>query len=307
MGCEVYANSNEIACKAGDGKVIAAFPDVCLSPPSPPAGPIPIPYPDTSFSKDMKNGSKTVKIKGKEIMLKDKSFYKTSPLGDEAATKTLGQGVINHTITGKTYFIMWSMDVKIEGMNVDRHCDLTTSNHASPMANEAAALVNLSSTAREKVKKDICPCCDGPIHSKGEMITEDQFYGLEDYQCKNGNTVSGLTDKQKQGRELMRKKCPGLFGEGDCKLYFITTPEEKDDIDKTWKSSKGKASRANIGAKADEKVSHRTARAAGGCPIGKGNLTKASDLSDECKKWEKTMGTYQAKRIQALREACQSS
>ena len=87
MGCEVYANDDEIACKAGDGKVLAAFPDVCLSPPSPPAGPIPVPYPDTSFSKDMKNGSKTVKIKSKEVMLKDKSFYKTSPLGDEAATR----------------------------------------------------------------------------------------------------------------------------------------------------------------------------------------------------------------------------
>lgn len=32
MGCEVYANGDEIACKAGDGKVIAAFPDVCLTP-----------------------------------------------------------------------------------------------------------------------------------------------------------------------------------------------------------------------------------------------------------------------------------
>ena len=94
MGCDVYANSDEIACKAGDGKVIAAFPDVCLSPPSPPAGPVPIPYPNTSFSKDMKNGSKTVKINKKEVMLKDQSFYKTSPLGDEAATKTLGAGVI---------------------------------------------------------------------------------------------------------------------------------------------------------------------------------------------------------------------
>ena len=133
MGNEVFANGNEIACKSGDGKVIAAFPDVCLSPPSPPAGPIPVPYPDTSFSKDMKNGSKKVKINGKEVMLKDKSFYKTSPLGNEAATKSLGAGVVSHVITGKTYFVAWSMDVKFEGQNVDRHIDLTTSNHASPM------------------------------------------------------------------------------------------------------------------------------------------------------------------------------
>ena len=136
MSNEVFANGNEIACKSGADKVIAAFPDVCLSPPSPPAGPIPIPYPNTSFSKDMKKGSKSVKINGKEVMLKDQSFYKTSPLGNEAATKTLGAGVISHVITGKTYFVAWSMDVNFEGKNVNRHLDLTTSNHASPMANE---------------------------------------------------------------------------------------------------------------------------------------------------------------------------
>src|SRR5579863_3442126 len=131
MSKEVYADGNEIACKAGDGKVIAAFPDVCLSPPSPPAGPVPVPYPDTSYSKDMQEGSKTVKIGDDEVMLKDKSYYKTSPLGDEAATKSLGAGVVTHVITGTTYFAAWSMDVKFEGENVDRHIDITTSNHAS--------------------------------------------------------------------------------------------------------------------------------------------------------------------------------
>ena len=47
-------------------------------------------------------------------MLKDKSFYKTSPLGNEAATKSLGAGVVSHVITGKTYFVAWSMDVKFD-------------------------------------------------------------------------------------------------------------------------------------------------------------------------------------------------
>jgi hypothetical protein len=81
------------------------------------------------MSSDMQSGSKTVKIKGGEIMLKDQSFYKTSPLGDEAATNGLGANVMSHTITGKTYFVAYSMDVKFEGANVDRHMDMTTSNH----------------------------------------------------------------------------------------------------------------------------------------------------------------------------------
>jgi uncharacterized protein DUF4150 len=129
MSCDVFANNNEISCKSGSNKVIAEFPDVCLSPPSPPAGPIPVPYPNTSFSKDMQDGSRTVRINGKELMLKDKSFYKTSPLGDEAATQTFGANVLSHTITGKTYCLSWSMDIKVEGENVDRHMDMTTSNH----------------------------------------------------------------------------------------------------------------------------------------------------------------------------------
>src|SRR5579872_355636 len=127
----VFANGLAIACKTGDSKVIAAFPDVCLTPPPPPAGPIPVPYPDTSFSKDMQSGSKTVQIGGDEVMLKDQSFYKTSPLGDEAATNSQGASVVTHVITGKTYFAAWSMDVKFEDSNVDRFTDLTTSNHAS--------------------------------------------------------------------------------------------------------------------------------------------------------------------------------
>lgn len=152
MGCEVYANNNEIACKAGGNKVIGDMPDVCLSPPSPPAGPVPVPYPNTSFSKDMKGGSKKVKIKGKEVMLKDKSFYKTSPLGNEAATRSFGGNVVSHVITGKTYFLAWSMDVKFEGKNVDRHLDITMSNNASTGSTTAPG-ASLAEMTKHKISE----------------------------------------------------------------------------------------------------------------------------------------------------------
>jgi hypothetical protein len=157
MGCDVFANGDEIACKAGAGKVIASFPDVCLTPPPPPAGPIPVPYPDTSFSKDMQEGSKTVQIKDDEVMLKDQSFYKTSPLGDEAATNGQGANVITHVITGKTYFIAWSMDVKFEGQNVDRHSDMTTSNHASQPAGAVVPNANFATLGMTTYENQTCP------------------------------------------------------------------------------------------------------------------------------------------------------
>jgi hypothetical protein len=134
MGTNVYANKRGISCKAGVGMSICAFPDVCLSPPSPPAGPVPIPYPNTALASDTTSGSKKVKISKKEVTLKNKSYFKKST-GDEAATKSFGMGVVTHQIQGKVYFNSWSMDVKIEGKNVDRHLDLTTNNHMSPPGN----------------------------------------------------------------------------------------------------------------------------------------------------------------------------
>ncbi|MCB1986336.1 MAG: DUF4150 domain-containing protein [Burkholderiales bacterium] len=131
MANEVYANGRELACKAGSGKTIAAFPDTCFTPPENPATPpgVPVPYPNTGKASDTTKGSKKVMISGKEIMLKDSSYFKTS-MGDEAGSAAK-KGVVTSKNTGKVYFQAWSMDVKFEGENVDRHLDMTTNNHAS--------------------------------------------------------------------------------------------------------------------------------------------------------------------------------
>lgn len=128
MSKNVFANGNEISAKADGNKSMCAMPDVCLSPPSPPAGPIPIPYPNTSFAKDTSDGTKTVKIGGKEAGIKNKSNYKKS-VGNQPATRNFGMGVISHKIEGKLKHAAWSFDVKFEGSNVIRHMDMTTHNH----------------------------------------------------------------------------------------------------------------------------------------------------------------------------------
>jgi len=75
-----------------------------------------------------------VQIGGDEVMLKNKSSFKQSN-GDEAATKSLGMGVVTHQIQGKVNFCAWSMDVKFEGENVPRHLDLTGHNEMSDPPN----------------------------------------------------------------------------------------------------------------------------------------------------------------------------
>ncbi|KQP22422.1 DUF4150 domain-containing protein [Pseudorhodoferax sp. Leaf267] len=136
MGSNVFANGREISAKADGNKSIAAMADVCLSPPSPPAGPLPLPYPNFSEASDTADGSKTVKIGGQEVGQKDKSNYKKSK-GNEAATRSFGMGVVTHTIQGKTQHSAWSFDVLIEGENAIRHMDLTTHNHGSNPFNMA--------------------------------------------------------------------------------------------------------------------------------------------------------------------------
>jgi len=151
MANGVFANGREIACKAGAGKSICAMPDVCLSPPTPPAGPIPIPYPNTGMASDTDGGSKNVKISGDMVMLKNSSSFKQSS-GDEAATKSQGMGVMSGGIQGPVYFMMWSMDVKIEGENAVRHMDMTTGNHASPQGNAAVPWLFQDTAAIENIK-----------------------------------------------------------------------------------------------------------------------------------------------------------
>jgi len=183
MPHEVYANGNEIAGKAGANKSIARFPDVCMSPPGPPAGPIPVPYPDTSLSSDLKEGTTTVKLGGSPAALAQQSYYQPSALGNEAATRAWGMNVVTHQITGKTYFQAWSMDVQMEGKNVCRHMDITTSNHASSGTTTSPNVTTEAETVA-LIKAGKCPCCQGPLHDNqkddtGRPLTrknQDDYY-----------------------------------------------------------------------------------------------------------------------------------
>ena len=124
----VYANGREISGKATPNKTIAAFPDVCLSPPSPPAGPIPIPYPLTGMASDTTDGTSSVYIKGKEAGKKNGVKY-SKVTGNEPATNSFGANIVSHKITGPLRFAAYSFDVMLEKGGAERFMDLTTQNH----------------------------------------------------------------------------------------------------------------------------------------------------------------------------------
>jgi hypothetical protein len=140
MGCTVFAESMGLFHKGSDGKGIAPG-DVCLTPPPPPTGPMPVPYVNTLQASDLTKGSKRVKVQGNPTALEDKSEVSTS-MGDEAGTQ--GGNVITHKTKGKGYFKLWSFTVKIEGMGVCRHGDMMGQNCTSdpPGCVDAQALVD---------------------------------------------------------------------------------------------------------------------------------------------------------------------
>lgn len=131
----VFANGLEVACKAQANKVIAAFPDVCFTPPENPATPpgVPVPYPSFGFDSDTTSGTSTVKIGGKTITQKNKSYY-SKTTGTEAGCAAK-KGVITSKNTGKEYAEAWSSNVKADGEPVSRMTDVSTNNHASPVGN----------------------------------------------------------------------------------------------------------------------------------------------------------------------------
>ncbi len=131
----VFANGLEVSCKAQNNKVIAAFPDVCFTPPENPATPpgVLVPYPSFGMDSDTAKGTGTVKIGGKTISQKNKS-YCTKTTGTEAGCAAK-KGAITSKNTGKKYANAWSGNVKAEGEPISRFSDICTNNHASPGGN----------------------------------------------------------------------------------------------------------------------------------------------------------------------------
>ncbi|MBS9782946.1 MAG: DUF4150 domain-containing protein [Pasteurella sp.] len=162
---EVFVNGLEVACKAADGKSVAAFPDPCWSPPFPSAGPIVIPYANTAYAKNLTNATKTVMITGKPVAQKDKSYFKTST-GNEAATNAFAKGYMSHVIKGKAYFRSWSMNVFVEGYNVCRHTDGMTHNHGSTTNTAYWHYLDTASPSGvcEKNARKISKACGEEIH-----------------------------------------------------------------------------------------------------------------------------------------------
>lgn len=126
-----------------NGVAAATTPNVCKMP-GPPAPFVATPLPNIGKSGQApKKFSKRVRIGGKAVAIRGASF---GSQGD-AASKATGGGLVSSNTHGPTKFVgLGSMDVKVEGKNVQLHGDPMVNNcgpsGSPPNAATAAGVVN---------------------------------------------------------------------------------------------------------------------------------------------------------------------
>lgn len=235
MSNQVYANMMEVSCKASAGKSICAFPDVCFTPPQTPATPpgVPIPYPNTGMASDCTDGSTSVKISGEEVMLKNKSYFKKSS-GDEAGAAPK-KGVVTSKNSGKVYFTMWSMDVKVEGENVVRHLDMTTHNHASQGPNttpwphiDEQTMAAGGGACKDDVDREKSECSEAGYAPYGEKdVCKDAGLSGGVVQSKSEAAVAGFASPAAWADDASKKSAANkCLAARRCRLAPYDAPKD---------------------------------------------------------------------------------
>jgi uncharacterized Zn-binding protein involved in type VI secretion len=190
MSCTVFAENMGLFHKGSGGKGVAPG-DVCLTPPPPPAGPVPVPYVNMLQASNLAKGSKSVKIQGEPTALESQSNVSTSN-GNEPGSQP-PKGVVTATNKGKGSFKLWSFTVKVEGKGVCRHGDMMGQNHMSDPPNciDAAALTKFEAALKKLgVLDEPCPPYKRSSHApkpdpQPEQI--DAVNGKPCWECKKVN------------------------------------------------------------------------------------------------------------------------
>jgi uncharacterized Zn-binding protein involved in type VI secretion len=131
MGVSVSVNPPKTpVTENSSGIKPAALPNVCKMP-GPPAPFVPTPLPNIGKSADSPSGySETVTMMGKKVALKGASFKST---GDVASQGT-GGGIVSASTQDVTEFVgPGSLNVKVEGKNVQLLGDVMTNNKKNTM------------------------------------------------------------------------------------------------------------------------------------------------------------------------------
>jgi hypothetical protein len=206
----VSVNPPKTPVTAGSTGIAAAtVPNVCKMP-GPPAPFVPVPLPNIGKSGDSpKDYSTTVKIEGNKVAIKGATF---NSMGD-MASKALGGGLVSMNTHGPTSFVgPGSMDVKIEGKNVQLLSDPMLNNNgpSGNPPNAATMLGVLQMTGVTAVLGDECPLCNKAPH---EPLKE-----TKETKADAGNLAQNYdTRREKLSPNNSNYKRPTMLGVVYCK------------------------------------------------------------------------------------------
>jgi len=211
----VFVNGRSVIGKHPAGMGVA-FPDICLTP----AGPslVPVPYPNVVQAKDLKDGTKQVKVMGGPAMTKASHIARST--GNEAGT---GGGVVTGGKKGKAYVLTTSLNVRFEGELVVRHLDLLTHNHTGQMpGNTPPAPIIGAMAAAGADGSTSGDCCQGQAQ-KAERECQCSEVIDEPYVNKKGETKTrkkriNCTEECRKAQKctLVTKKNDKTACCGDC-------------------------------------------------------------------------------------------
>jgi hypothetical protein len=135
MAVTINVNGLTLCHKGSNGISTATVPDVCKTPS--PGGPVPIPYPNVAMSSDLAKGTTTITADGGNMCANYGSEFSVST-GDEPGT--VG-GVKSSVFKKEATWILYSVDVKLEGKGACRLTDKMFHNHQNTV--NAAGLVQI--------------------------------------------------------------------------------------------------------------------------------------------------------------------
>lgn len=228
MSNTVFAESMGFFHKASGGTGVAPG-DVCLSPPPPPGGPMPVPYVNALSAGDLAKGSRTVSVQGEPTALENSSEVATSS-GDEAGTQ--GGGLITHKTKGKGTFKLWSFIVKAEGKGVDRHGDMMGQNEMSDPPNCVDAKAEVNFKRRKHITTELCEePYDEEKHRPPITAKQDEaVYGQTCWECQR-EMDEGLKPRTPEGRWKPKHLYKGKWKGRDKEAM---TPDHQPPLVVAW-------------------------------------------------------------------------
>ncbi len=234
MGNTVYAMTMGLFHKKSGGKGMGPV-DTALTPPPPPAGPLPVPYINIMIANDLKKGTTTVKIQSSPTAIEDASKVKPTS-GDEAATQ--GGGIMSFKTKGEAQFKLWCFSVKAEGKGVSCNGHLATQNMNGIIANciDPAAVVDVAMALATNDSLKKCPPYNRDDHSPNITAAQDrEVHGKTCWECQ-GQIDAGQTPLTIGGKYLGTEKEYQTRGGGKLKDRdrAAMTPDHQPPLKVVW-------------------------------------------------------------------------